>query len=264
MIYLTFYETWLITIEYLGRYHGKYHWEDISGKISEKRYKQVMKMKVFCQKHKALIWMCLYLIVYLLVFQTLENRRTECTVYASGIDKIIPFCKYFVIPYFSWFLYVPLTVLFLDMQEDQEEGHRLNWFLVIGMTAFLIISAVYPNGIMLRPRTLSGGDVFTRMIRLLYLADTSTNVLPSIHVYNSIGVMIALWKNEKVRKSKVVTGILMLIGVSSIMSTMLIKQHSGIDVVAAMVLAAFVYPLCYGPLAEKIQKRERVFQYRYY
>ena len=195
-------------------------------------------------KYKALVIMAVSCVVYLTVFFYLEQRNTSYYVIQFGIDAYIPFCEYFIVPYLLWFAYVALAVVYFGIK-DQEEGNKMIAFLIVGMTVFLVISAVFPNGHHLRPKTFARDNVFIDMVKKLYVADTSTNVLPSIHVYNSLAVMITVWRTNLLKKHRVIKASLMFLGVSIICSTVLLKQHSMLDVLVAFILGALVYTICY-------------------
>ena len=48
-------------------------------------------------------------IIYPLWFKSIESRVTVATGYHimhTKIDEMIPFCEYFIVPYFMWFLYI--------------------------------------------------------------------------------------------------------------------------------------------------------------
>ena len=77
---------------------------------------------------------------------------------------------------------------------------------------------------------------------MLYKADTPTNVLPSIHVFNSIGVCIAISHNRVLSRRKVIHYGSLVLGISIILATMFLKQHSVIDVTLAGCLATLLYP----------------------
>jgi membrane-associated phospholipid phosphatase len=210
------------------------------------------KIKSLWTQYRSLWIMILYAFLYLVAFFFLEQRKTSIYVINFGIDKYIPFCEVFVIPYLMWFGYVAFTVLYLCLK-DKEEGDRLVAFLMIGMTIFIIVSAVFPNGHHLRPRTFSRNNIFTKLIAILYKTDTPTNVLPSIHVYNSVGVMIAVVRSSCFNKRKVIKPFMLGLGVSIICSTVLIKQHSMLDVLLALMMSAIMYAVCYKtvPVREK-------------
>lgn len=202
-------------------------------------------MKEFIRKYRHGIPMVIYLIVYLILFFIVE-RLTEDNYHVihMALDDKIPFCEYFVIPYFCWFAYVAGFVLYFIFF-DKESYWPMFWFLVIGMTVFLIVSFVYPNGHELRPEQFPRDNVFTRMIANLYRTDTATNILPSIHVYNSIGIHIAVQKSKRLSKHRPVQIVSGILSALIIMSTVFIKQHSMVDVISAFGLAAVLYVLIY-------------------
>ena len=132
------------------------------------------------------IWTALYFPFYLACFIFLERMEARpYHVIHFPLDQLIPFCEYFIIPYFLWFLYIAAVFIWLFFR-DRENFYKYIVFLYTGMTIFLIASAVYPNGHLLRPAEFDRDNIFIRMVCFLYQADTSTNILPSIHVFNSI------------------------------------------------------------------------------
>jgi membrane-associated phospholipid phosphatase len=196
--------------------------------------------------------------VYLVAFYFLERRETAIYVINFGIDKYIPFCEVFIIPYLMWFGYVAFTVLYLCLK-DKEESDRLVAFLIIGMTIFIIVSAVFPNGHHLRPRVFARDNIFTKLIKILYSTDTPTNVLPSIHVYNSVGIMIAVMRSKCFKNRNVLKTFMMVLGVSIICSTVLIKQHSMLDVLLALLMSAIMYAVCYRPAQVPAHEKRQEF-----
>lgn len=202
-------------------------------------------MKELIRKYRHGIPMVIYLVVYLVLFFIVE-RLTEDNYHVihMALDDKIPFCEYFVIPYFCWFAYVAGFVVYFIFV-DKESYWPMFWFLVTGMTLFLIVSFVYPNGHELRPEQFPRDNVFTRMIANLYQTDTATNILPSIHVYNSIGIQIAVQKSRRLSRHRGVQIVSGILCVSIILSTVFIKQHSMVDVISAFVLAAVLYVLIY-------------------
>lgn len=202
------------------------------------------KIRELCQKYRILIVMAVYMVLYMVAFFFLEQRTTKYHVIRSGLDGYIPFCEVFIIPYVLWFLYVSLTVIYLCLKESEEAG-KFAAFLMIGMTAFIVVSAIYPNGHRLRPQSFERDNIFTYMVSMLYKTDTSTNILPSIHVYNSIAVMIAVARAKEFRKHILLSIAMQVLGVLIILSTMFLKQHSVVDVLLAFILAAIVQLVVY-------------------
>jgi len=187
----------------------------------------------------------LYLCIYFPWFSYLEkNVTTRFHVIHTPLDDKIPFLECFVVPYLLWFFYVAAAVLYFFFK-NKDEYFRLCAFLFVGMTVFLIVSTVYPNGHYLRPAAFERDNIFTTLVSYLYEVDTPTNLFPSIHVYNSIGVNIAVWHCDNFRENKTVRIGSFVLMVSIILSTMFLKQHSVFDVITGIVFAAFMYTMVY-------------------
>ncbi len=202
-------------------------------------------MKNFYEKYKHAIPLIIYALIYCLWFAFLERTVTHPqTVIHVWIDDFIPFCEPFVIPYFLWFAYVSVAVLYCFFK-NKREYCRTCVFLFTGMTVFLVISTLWPNGHHLRPQIMPRENIFTQMISHLYRADTPTNLWPSIHVYNSIGAHLAIIHNPKLAKNKAVYIGSFILCLSIILSTVFIKQHSVFDVLTAFVMAAVMYVIVY-------------------
>ena len=208
--------------------------------------KNFMKTKtagLFVQ-YKALVIMAVYAVFYLAAFFYLERRTVAVHEINFAVDAYIPFCEVFIVPYLLWFPYVALTVVLLCIR-DKEESEKLVAFLMAGMTIFIVVSAVFPNGHNLRPTVFERDNIFIDLIRHLYATDTPTNILPSIHVYNSVAIMIAVWRSRCFADHPVIKISMLALGASIICSTVLIKQHSMLDVLLALFLSAIMYSICY-------------------
>ncbi len=206
---------------------------------------KILKLHMLYEKYKHAVPLLIYGVIYMVWFLWLEkNIKKHYTVIHVTLDDYIPFCELFVIPYFLWFAYVSLAVLWLFFK-DKDDYYRACVFLFTGMTVFLVISTLFPNGHHLRPSVMPRNNVFTLLVSCLYNADTPTNLWPSIHVYNSLGTHFAIVRNRRLSEIRwVKTGSLILC-VSIILSTMFIKQHSVFDVVTAFIMAAAMYGITY-------------------
>lgn len=204
-----------------------------------------INLKQLGRKYKHAIPLLIYAPIYIIWFAWLEKTVTKnYTVIHLALDDLIPFCEIFVIPYFLWFAYVAAVVLYLFFR-DKDDYYRACIFLFTGMTVFLVISTLFPNGQHLRPQVMPRDNIFTRMVAGLYKTDTSTNLWPSIHVYNSLGAHFAIIKHRGLASRKWIRRSSFFLSSSIILSTCLIKQHSVFDVITAFVMAALMYGLVY-------------------
>lgn len=193
-------------------------------------------------KHLLLqLYWCLYLPWFAYLEQTVT---TDYRIIHTPFDDYIPFCEFFIIPYLLWFAYVAVAILYFAFHNKQEY-YNLCKILFFGMTLFLIVSTLYPNGHALRPTAFARENIFTDMVIALYQTDTATNIFPSIHVYNSIVVDAVISRCKDFKKHPFIRYSSHILCLSIVLATMFLKQHSVFDVVSGVTLAAlstaFVY-----------------------
>lgn len=201
-----------------------------------------MELREIWKRLKGII---LFGITYLVIFFFIEARKGPVHIIHTALDDLIPFCEYFIIPYVLWFFYVAGTVLYLALTDrDLREYKAFITTMMLGMAAFVVVSLIYPNGQSLRPQVLPD-NLFSRAVGLLYTVDTPTNVLPSLHVFASVACDIALCRAPAFQTRPTWQWASHLLTVSIILSTMFLKQHSIIDVAAALLCNLSFYPLVY-------------------
>ena len=181
-------------------------------------------LKNFIKKYKH-AWVFLYAFIYMPWFMYLEKHITadsEYHVIHSVLDDKIPFVEYFIVPYLLWFVFIAAVFLYFFFT-DVEGFYKLAKLSFIGMTIFLLISTVFPNGLTLRPVVFPRDNIFTDMVRMLYLADTPTNVFPSLHVFNSLAACIAIAQSEQLKKHPVISNGAYILAGLIILATMFLK-----------------------------------------
>ena len=184
--------------------------------------------------------MACYLVFYLAFFKLLEQGiQVPDLVLHCRLDDLIPFCKYAIIPYYLWFAWIPCTLFYLLWFNDRREFWRLCLPLFTGMTLSLLFCAIVPNGTDLRPAYIYGNDIFTRAVRALWRTDTPTNVFPSIHVFNSVTLLLAYYRSRifDAPRRRWMRPAAAVLCVSIVCSTVLLKQHSCIDAALGALLA---------------------------
>ncbi len=172
-----------------------------------------------------------YFIMYFITEQFIPMEN--CFVMHSRLDDIIPFCELFVVPYVFWYFLIVWSLWYFAMFNPKNFKNLMKYIIICQVVA-MIVYIVFPNRQDLRPAVMPRDNIFTHIISLLYFADTDTNVCPSMHVAYSIGIA-SVWLKEKyahwgTKLFVVITCILVCL------STMFIKQHSSIDVFAAVAL----------------------------
>ena len=189
----------------------------------------------------------LYAFIYLPWFFYLEHKITMdypgIHILNGTIDSYIPFLEIFIIPYLLWFVYIAASCIYMVLKADNKEFIRFALSLIIGMSVSMFICMIYPNGLTLRPDNIPN-NIFGKLVAVLYATDTTTNVFPSIHVYNSIGVHVAINKSDKI-KSRFIKKASLILCILICLSTIFLKQHALIDVIGGCVMGRIVYVLMY-------------------
>lgn len=161
-----------------------------------------------------------------------------------ALDDMIPFNEFFVIPYLFWFVSLVGMSLY-TLLYDIGAFRRYMKFIIITYLTAILVYFIFPTCQNLRPVVFERDNLFTQFISGLYQFDTHTNVCPSIHVIGALAVLFASWYVEKFR-SKYWRTVSAITAALICASTVFLKQHSILDVLAALPICLIGYVFCYG------------------
>ena len=199
------------------------------------------------------LWFQAYWVVYLVWFFWLDLTITDPKyIIHSPIDDFIPFNEWFVFPYCSWFLLLAAVTALL-WWNDTESYDKLCLMMFSGMTFCLILYMVLPNGLDIRPTAEAVGrdNIAMQIMQLLWKADASVNVCPSIHCQSS-GCMALAFSQSRLAKGRPGLKVLAWVWAALICaSTVFPKQHSIPDVVRGLALVAVWVPILYAKKTKK-------------
>lgn len=203
------------------------------------------------KNNKSLLQVFIYFIL-VLIFLIENNINLGGHKIYSKLDDRIPFTPVFVVPYFSWFLFIAgtgITFLLKSRVDLRKTFFSINICMAVGLLAYFI----YPSYITIRPKTY-GSDIFSQAVKLLQNGDSPSSVCPSLHVAVSIslctGVIDSFYFKNKI---PVKIGSIILTFFICI-STLFIKQHSIIDVAFGLMLGFMSYIFVY-----KVYFNEKLF-----
>lgn len=154
-----------------------------------------------------------------------------------ALDDRIPNMAVFIYPYVSWFPYIVVCAALAIKNLDDRQFKKAVLVLTTGMNIFLFISYVWPTGLDFREsivydlHTLSGN-----LLKFVQTVDTPKSVFPSMHVYVTLVLQYTL---EMQKKLVPAWGIWVgrVLALLIVLSTMFTKQHSAVDVTAAIVMS---------------------------
>ncbi len=176
---------------------------------------------------------------------TTDYYSISCT-----FDHLIPFCEWFVFPYFSWFLYMVITGFYFLFNDDEAfERYLLSMFM--GFFISTTICSVFPNGQDLRP-TEYNANFAAQIMKWTQQFDTNTNVFPSMHVVGAVCAWFAIVKSKKLKSKLWLQVFNWLLCAAIILATVFLKQHSVLDVLAGMAVSAITIFVAYKGYASKL------------
>ncbi len=171
-----------------------------------------------------------------MTYPILNQYRGNTNDLFTFVDSLIPFNKFFILPYVSWYAFILVFSAILCVL-DKEKYLKLLITINIGMITCYVIYYFYPTYV---PRPIiTGRDFLSNLVLNLYANDNPYNAFPSIHVLNSALISFYIYKSDKVNKT--IKLICIIMSFSIILSTMFIKQHYFADVVASMVFSCVLY-----------------------
>ena len=184
----------------------------------------------------------LYWPAYLLAFLFIERfAGGEYHVIHCAADDAIPFCEFFVIPYFAWFPFLVWGMVY-GLLRDVSLFRRQMHYYMLTFTLAVVIYRIYPSMQQLRPAAFPREGLFVSLVRFLYWLDTPTNILPSEHVIGSAAVIFAAWRSDRLRRHR---WTVLLMGLLISISTVFLKQHSLLDHLAAFPVCLLGWYACF-------------------
>jgi len=196
-------------------------------------------------------YLLIYWLIYVAMFIFVERIYPVSSYHVihSPLDDLIPFCEFFLIPYAAWYIFLVFIQVYTFFWRP-EAFKRFIYFAALTYTTAIVIYMIYPNCQQGRPLEFARDNLLTDIAKILYSVDTSTNVCPSIHVIGTVGILFATWDCPKLKTVKWQIFFWIWTVLISI-STVFLKQHSVIDIVAAIPVCVVGYCIIYKWLPKR-------------
>lgn len=213
-----------------------------------------MEKSTKINKFKDNFWYLLFWPAYIGAFVAIEfiDAGQRFHLVHCFVDDMIPFCEYFVVPYLTWHPLIAIVLIYTLVNET-DNFRNLMKFFILTFVVTMVIYLVYPTYLELRPEVFPRENIFTDIVRFVYLVDTPTNVCPSLHIIGSMGLLFASWDTRG--RDSIPKKVFMALAVVFIcLSTMFMKQHSFVDILIALPISFIGWVLCFrGKEIEKLE-----------
>ena len=205
------------------------------------------------KKNPQVYWFFGFLFVGSFYFLT-QYLPVERHVIHLAIDDSIPFLPIFILPYYLWYIYVPLPMIFLCFK-DRAAFRRGCITLFGGMFLSCIFFLIYPTSIDFRANA-EGEGILLWLTRFIYSHDAPANVLPSLHCLEATAAHLAVFVGCPFYRRKIGWHIASLVGLILIcLSTIFVKQHSAIDLVTGVLVPVVIFLAVM--LAERLIRKKK-------
>ena len=202
---------------------------------------------------------CVYQISFYFLITFIVKNFPTYSLAIPGIDENIPFIPAFIIPYTLSFPFWYITFFIIGTTEKKHFYNFISMCL-IGYTIGFIMLMVIHGGI--ERLELDTSNFFEWCLSFMYMMDNpdmGIKLFPSFHVLVSFYICVGLFRQKNIHISYRIISIIMLVIIS--LSTVFIKQHYFVDIIAALVLGALTCFISYrfnlGRFVEKIFERKK-------
>ena len=164
------------------------------------------------------------------------NKATSAISLSIPIDLWIPFNPYFIWIYIS-FYFLPYTLIFIIKDREDFEEMLFSLFIIymIGFSIFFAFPVIMERP-QINPTSLSAF-----IVMLMYKMDNPPlNCFPSLHVAISLfAALVVKMDNHRLGNVFIISAIIVSV------STLYVKQHYFLDIIAGAILTFFVFNFVY-------------------
>ena len=192
-----------------------------------------------------------YFVMYFLTENLIPPER--CHVMHCALDDLIPFNEFFLIFYVFWYFLVFGSLAYY-LFYDVKQFSRLQTYILITQVAAMAVYIIWPSRQDMRPEVFPRENALTALMAFIYSFDTSTGVCPSLHVAYSLGILSVGLKDRAlpVWVKLLLTFVVFMICIA----VCFVKQHSALDVLAALPVCLLAEILTYHVILPRLAKRQ--------
>lgn len=202
-----------------------------------------MRIIKYIREHKE-IYLFIFYFLFIALFGLIQKFYNPVSPHLATwpIDYIMPYNKYFIIPYAIWWPLIPGSFIFFYLR-DIPSFKALCFQVLIVCYVTLVIYIVYPSYLDLR-QPITESDICSNIIVWLRNIDPPRNVLPSLHVSETMSICFVVCKSKDALLNKFIKYLIYFTGFMIIISTIFIDQHSLADIILATILSVVFYIIC--------------------
>ncbi|MDA0926380.1 MAG: phosphatase PAP2 family protein [archaeon] len=187
---------------------------------------------------------------YSLINQFAGWRATSMLSVQSPLDLALPFLPWMMVFYISFYAYFPIMFWLGAAEHRRHQGERLTLRLIQASWVAFVIFLVFPVEVDLRHQVVHSDDSFASLFAALHALDTPYNAWPSLHVLQSLLVVLTVqaWLANDGALRPLLRALLWSAWTLLALSTMLVKQHYIFDAVTGLVIGVVLWRMWFKPV----------------
>jgi membrane-associated phospholipid phosphatase len=233
--------------------------------ISWKEYCSLRPIDLKKKEYRHL-WLLLYWPVELAFFTACGRLPWTYHPISCALDWQIPFLEVFIVPYVLWFVCGAFISLY-TLRWSISLFRRFMDYMILTILIAGLVFLVYPNYFPGRPvtdwpvsqaeafRAMPRQNVFSWIVSITYATDPPRNALPSEHVVVAFGMACVVLQDKRLGRPAFAVPFVVL-QLLVCVSVVFVKQHSALDVLAALPLCLLGYLCCFCPRT-RFRRREK-------
>ena len=175
--------------------------------------------------------MCYNLPLFLNLYFNIE----PCRINLDFIDSKIPFIKFFVIFYVYYYIHIYIFTILIELL-NKESFYKYISSSFISCTIGGFILLIFPTYFEFNNELYSNNSYFDSIFKLLNNAKLQYNAFPSFHIIKTYIIFRYL---NNILKQKCFKILLIIITILISLSTIFIKAHSILDIIASIFIVEF-------------------------
>lgn len=217
--------------------------------IKSKFYQNCLRFNIFYLVLPIIIYLIMWLCYNLAIFINHNEVILE-----HEIDKHIPYIKYFVVLYFTYY-FMPIVLFWAISFKNKNKYYFcllvlcINNLLCYIFYCFYSVKVIRESSVNINMSLCdinSFDSIFDYLVSFIYRIDKDAlNSLPSIHAGTGLLMIIMSIPDKRCKLNiwLIVFGIFS--GIGCILSTVFIKQHNLVDVIVGLILMLVVYTIAF-------------------
>ncbi len=200
---------------------------------------------------------------YLLTNHFANWRNWQAFDPEIGLDSMIPFVPWMIIPYATLYFYYPMAAV-LGMKDETTQRENIIFHQIFLLLTFMIfgIFMLLPVEVDMRSEVFAMElGIWQNFYNILHTVDTPWNAWPSLHIVQSLLTVLAVTRWYRNENKVLLIRLLWFCWFMLMLSVMATKQHFVWDVFTGIVIATFAWKFWMLPMLENSHSKEAIVQF---